>query len=212
MLKNHWINAVKSLNLDPKLADKAHAQLLRAYQASWRKYHNLVHIDALLKLAERYQAQLQHVHEVVMAIWFHDAIYQPLRPDSEARSARLAKKFLTQAGASQETTERIIFMIQHTALHTEELGAEHQDCAYFLDFDLSILGQEPELYQTYQQHIRQEFRFIPDVIFRAKRIKIIKNMLQMPFIYRMPETRELYEKQARKNLLSELKYWEYIEV
>lgn len=206
MLKESWNAAVESLKLDPELAQKSYAQLHRAYRANWRKYHNLAHIEALLKLSQEYQDELQKPHEVVLAIWFHDAVYQPLRTDNESRSAKLAYKFLKQAQAERASCERVCDMILNTSQHSSE--EDWDDNGYFQDFDMAILGRSPEVYQFYQKNVRAEYRFVPELLYRAKRVKFLKHLLKQPFIYHMPPLRQSFEKQARENLLAELKYWE----
>ena len=70
-------------------------ELVRAYEAADRHYHDLRHIEALLALA-RDQPLLDSA-AVEAAIWFHDAIYDTRRNDNEERSAKLAvARFLAE--------------------------------------------------------------------------------------------------------------------
>ena len=74
----------------PLLSDAARreaelARLAAAYDAPARHYHNLQHIENLLGRVE-----VHSLHDPVvvgLAVWFHDVVYDPLRPDNEAQSA-----------------------------------------------------------------------------------------------------------------------------
>ena len=70
------------LGLVARIADKsqwgaAHAvfdDLLDRYNAADRRYHNLSHIDACLKLLDTVRPLAQRPDALELAIWFHDAI------------------------------------------------------------------------------------------------------------------------------------------
>jgi predicted metal-dependent HD superfamily phosphohydrolase len=65
------------------------AELVSAYSASDRHYHDLRHIDAMLDLMREHVVLLADPGTVEAAIWFHDAIYDTHRDDNEQRSAEL---------------------------------------------------------------------------------------------------------------------------
>src|SRR5262245_25545402 len=117
-------------------------ELVRAYTAPDRHYHNLAHIETMLGFARAHGGALSDPEAVEAAIWFHDAVYDTRRQDNETRSAELA----TQRLGGATTSDRISFiatMIRATASHRlpDFSTAEAvRDCALFLDMDLAILG------------------------------------------------------------------------
>src|SRR5215467_4942919 len=91
-------------------------ELVRAYRAPDRHYHNLAHIEAMLDLMRWHRGALSDPTSVEAAIWFHDAVYDTRRHDNEEKSAELAVARL--AGVlSPADIERVAKMIQATAGH-----------------------------------------------------------------------------------------------
>jgi|688.fasta_scaffold1467537_1 predicted metal-dependent HD superfamily phosphohydrolase len=41
--------------------------------------------------------------------------------------------------------------------------------SYFLDADLSILGEDREVYESYAARIRQEYKHVPNEVYLVKR-------------------------------------------
>jgi predicted metal-dependent HD superfamily phosphohydrolase len=65
--------------------------LIAAYAASNRHYHNLAHIeDCLAQLAQVNGLSAAEREILTEAIWWHDVVYDPTRSDNEELSAQLA--------------------------------------------------------------------------------------------------------------------------
>src|SRR5688572_5611734 len=88
-------------------------QLAIRYTEPHRAYHDLSHILDCLGHAARVRAQLNHPHCVELALWFHDAIYEPRAGDNEERSAQLAIAAL-QGAATAEVLRRVEELILAT--------------------------------------------------------------------------------------------------
>jgi len=97
-----------------------------------------------------------------LAIWFHDIVYDPRAKDNEERSADEAAVFLQ--GTEFVDSVRILILATE---HNEESGS--RDARLLCDIDLSILGSERELYQTYSKAIREEYAWVSDEEYRAGR-------------------------------------------
>ncbi len=178
-------------------------QTLRdAYSEAARHYHNLGHIRALLGWAAEYRAHLQDYDAVRFAIWFHDAVYDTRRGDNEECSAVLAVQALPGLHISTPVIHAVEAMILATKAH--QLGALTGDAAWFLDFDLAILGSPPEIYRAYSQAIRREYAWVPGLLFRRKRRQVLESFLQREQLFFTAEMRERLEAQARRNLQEEL--------
>src|SRR5215813_11102158 len=130
-------------------------ELVRAYTAPDRHYHNLAHIEAMLDLMRWHRGALSDPTSVEAAIWFHDAVYDTRRHDNEEKSAELAAERL--AGLlSPDRIGRITSMILATAGHVVPRGlddAARRDCALFLDMDLAILGSTPDEFAVYEEAV-----------------------------------------------------------
>jgi predicted metal-dependent HD superfamily phosphohydrolase len=182
------------------------AELVRAYAAPDRHYHGLAHIEALLGLAQQHAAAIADRDAVEAAIWFHDAIYDTRRKDSEERSAQLAQARLA-GSVAPERIDRIAAMIRATAGHAvpdfADAGAA-QDCALFLDMDLAILGSAPAEFAAYEAAVRREYDWVSEPQWIAGRRAVLAGFLARPAIYATPQFRATREAAARRNLADAL--------
>ncbi|QNH62807.1 HD domain-containing protein [Hymenobacter sediminicola] len=180
-------------------------QLVAAYQAPGRHYHTLTHIQALLEATDTAADQLQDAVVVELAVWFHDAVYEPLRSDNEEKSAELAWEFLSVTSLSAARQERVVFLIERTKDHTLPQPPDDADLLFFLDADLSILGAPEARYQEYARQVRQEYRMVPGILYRRGRRKVLEKMLAAPALYRTADYHTRLEAAARRNLQQELR-------
>jgi predicted metal-dependent HD superfamily phosphohydrolase len=178
------------------------AELAAAYTAPDRHYHDLRHIEALLGLADACGDAIIDREAVEAAIWFHDAVYDTRREDNEERSAALAEERLAGT-ASVERIARIAAMIRATAGHARpdfSGGPAAQDCALFLDMDLSILGSPEADFDAYEADVRREYDWVTDEQWRQGRRAVLAGLLARPAIYATERFRASHEATARSNL------------
>jgi Uncharacterized protein conserved in bacteria len=134
-----------------------------------------------------------------LSIFYHDIIYNTLRKDNEERSALCLKKRLEYT--SFPHIKACMTQIKATKKH---LPSTDTDINYLLDIDLSILGTQPEAYQSYTQQIRQEYRQYPLWLYNKGRRAVLAHFLSLPSIYKTPYFLASHEQQARANLAAEL--------
>ncbi len=197
----------------PLLPDEArraatYRQLAEAYDAPDRHYHTLRHIRALLDATGRAKPPLHDAVTVQLAVWFHDAVYNPLRDDNEARSAALALEFLSATTLPAAQQQRVAFLIERTKDHTQPQPAADSDLHLFLDADLAILGASEADYWQYARQVRQEYSLVPDFLYRRGRRKVLAKLLAAPVLYHTDALRERLDTAARRNLQAELQAWE----
>lgn len=184
------------------ISDALRAELIAAYAAGDRHYHDLRHIEMLLALAEACAADIADREAVEAAIWFHDAVYDTQREDNEARSAALAEAQLAGM-ASDERIARITAMIRATAGHAMPDVADaaaRQDCALFLDMDLAILGSPEADFDAYEAAVRREYDWVTEPQWRQGRRAVLAAFLARPAIYATARFRASHEAVARRNL------------
>ena len=138
-----------------------------------------------------------HPGEVEIALWFHDAIYELKAQDNEARSAAWAGQVLIEAGVGPEVCVRVHQLIMATC-HAALPTTPDQDL--LVDIDLSILGADPERFDEYEVQVRQEYSWVPGLLFRRKRREILAGFLDRPHIYTTARFRERFEASARENV------------
>jgi predicted metal-dependent HD superfamily phosphohydrolase len=182
---------------------------LRArYMDLHRFHHGEAHIDALLAQWHMRQTSLRDPQAVELAIWFHDAIYQPGAQDNEQRSEALLRRMLADHVAPSRL-ERAARMILATENHLVPSGlptAETDDIAAFLDMDISILGAGAAAYDLYAIAVRQ--KFLPVVgadAWRDGRAGFLRATLASAApLFHAPEMRAALEARARSNMEREL--------
>lgn len=193
-----WTRAVGPVGID-----EAWRALDAGYGGAARHYHDWRHVAALL---DGHDAMRPHasfagpVHDAIdLAIVFHDAIYDPARPDNEARSAALLR---TCAGTAADPNllSRSEAMIRATADHAPQADPAVR---LMLDLDLAILGAPRPDYETYAAAIRREYAAVPDPVWRVGRALVLERFLARPHLYQTDLFRERFEAGARANLAAE---------
>jgi predicted metal-dependent HD superfamily phosphohydrolase len=202
-LRFNWQMLIKEFSSDEKTSAAVFDFLLGSYSEEHRFYHNLSHIDALLSLAENLKKSFSDFDSVKLAIWFHDAVYDPRRSDNEVKSAELAVVNLSHLSLPENKIRKIEKMILATERH--DAARLDEDGKLFLDLDLSILGADAETYQIYARAVRREYFFVPEALYRRSRERILKNFLRREFIYYTSEMRFRLEARARRNVGNEIK-------
>lgn len=172
-------------------------QLLAAYSEPHRAYHNLTHLHECLTILDASDAEPSEARIVEVALWFHDAVYNPQAADNEEQSADLANQALQAAEISPSQVEVIHRLILATKTH-ESRGEAAADL--MLDVDLSILGSAPSRFSEYDRQIRQEYAWVPREMFVPKRIAVLDGFLQRPRLFRLPWFHDRLEFRARANL------------
>ncbi len=180
------------------------AQLVTAYSEAQRHYHNLDHLAHLLHVVEPFKDSLDSASwtELVLAVYYHDVVYDSRRSDNEERSAEFAREALTGLSLPNGTHDAVSELILSTKDHRPRRPQRHH--ALLLDADLAILGESPPRYAAYAEAIRREYAWVPEEAYREGRAKVLERFLQRERIYLTDELHARYEAAARGNLQGEL--------
>ncbi len=187
---------------DVHLRDNSFQMLKDLYSEKGRFYHNLSHVKALLSLLESLKDKIQDHDAIRFAIWFHDAIYDTKRSDNEEKSAELASEILSRLNLKVEAIGYVRDLILATKDHNGRNLSE--DARLFLDMDLAILGVEEEKYVNYSKAIREEYSWVPGVMYRRSRKKVLRSFIERERIYYTDEMYKRFEAQARVNINDEI--------
>lgn len=192
--KERWCELMACAQLPE--CSQAYEKLVTAYSKPQRHYHTLKHIDDMLGEFVLAKEQINgDLVAIELAIWFHDAVYKPMSKTNEYDSARWAKEFLGGYGRSDLAQE-----VFDLVMATKDHHPINHNAKWLLDIDLSILGAKPERFELFEQQVRKEYRWVPNIIYKSKRKEILKQFLQRPEIYQTEYFRERYEMQARINI------------
>jgi predicted metal-dependent HD superfamily phosphohydrolase len=177
--------------------------LLGRWAEPQRRYHTADHLAAVLDRAEELSGHAADPDAVLLAAWFHDAVYRPDRSENEERSARLAERALPEAGVPQARTAEVARLVRLTATHDPAPGDTNGEV--LCDADLAVLAGTPEAYAAYAAAVREEYGFVPEEAFRTGRAAVLRQLLALPRLFRTPLGRERWERTARHNLTTELR-------
>jgi predicted metal-dependent HD superfamily phosphohydrolase len=183
--------------------DAAGADLRRRWAEPHRHYHTLAHLRSVLSMVGSTAAPGVDRDAVRLAAWFHDAVYAPRAAGvaNEKASAALAASTLAGLGVPSATVEEVRRLVLLTATHTP--GPADRNGELLCDADLAILSADPDAYDAYAAEVRREYAHVPDDQFRAGRAAVLRHLLDLPALYRLPAMQGRVAR-ARANLEREL--------
>lgn len=164
-----------------------------------------------------------------LAWWCHDAIYEIGVPGNEDRSAAFLREMALRVigdphplgawggvGDDPDRDDFIVFAASlirattHAPLPAVEPGLvtsrdhERRATEWFLDIDLSILGQPADVFDAYERGIRLEYQTVAPELFVARRTEILAEILARG-VYYTDVFRWKYLAQAEVNLLRSIR-------
>ncbi len=168
-------------------------ELLAAYGAAGRSYHDLRHLAEVL---DRLTDLGCHDDVVLLAAWFHDAVHDGAAGDEE-RSAQWAARALPDALAGE--VARLVRVTEH-----HDPAADDERGRLLCDADLAILAAPADRYAEYAADVRAEYAHVADADFAAGRGAILAELVGRPTLFSTSRARELWEDDARANVAAEL--------
>ncbi|MEV4759069.1 metal-dependent phosphohydrolase [Micromonospora sp. NPDC049559] len=182
----------------------AGTELLRRWREPHRRYHTITHLTGVLSVVDAQAAWAARPDLVRLAAWCHDAVYDPRAPGdrNERESAALAATLLSGVGLPEAAVTEVRRLVLLTARHRVEPG--DRDGELLCDADLAILAAPAPEYDRYAEAIRREYRHVPEPAFRAGRAEVLRQLLALPALYRVPALAADREAAARANLAREL--------
>ena len=172
-----------------------------AYSVSHRHYHTLEHLRNVLSELIAVKDEIKDWDATLFALYYHDFVYKALKSNNEEASADQAMTCMTRLRVSSERMERCKAMILATKHHRSHTDG---DVNYLTDADLSIMGQEWNIYTDYVINVRKEYHTVPGFLYRMSRKKVLRHFLSMERIFKTDYFYIRYEIQARKNIQREL--------
>lgn len=198
-----WKRLCEELHINETQTKIGFAQLATRYGEPHRKYHTLAHIRDCLEQFESLRHLCEHPLAVELAIWFHDIVYNTIRHDNEEKSAKLMVDFAMNANVDPELI-KVAYVCVLATKH--DVDPSTQDEKVMIDVDLSILGRDWSAYEQYSRQIREEYKRFAQILYALNRRRIMQAFVDArPYIYHTPFMREHCEKQARANIVRELR-------
>jgi predicted metal-dependent HD superfamily phosphohydrolase len=201
MLQKIFFDLLAIYTNDIHLAKKLWTEIEQHYSEPKRHYHTLQHLNSLLRQLQLVKDKIENWEVILFSLFYHDIIYNPLLSDNEEKSAVLAVKRMKEIGVDGGQIEVCQSQILATKAHTI---TTNNDTNYFIDADLSVLGQDWEIYCCYCQGVREEYSIYPDFIYNQGRKKVLNHFLLMDKIFKTSHFYTLYECKAKQNLQKEI--------
>jgi len=201
LYKKRWFLLFKGKTQEEK-ALRLYEMLWEKYGEKHRAYHNFKHVTSCLMHFDRVKDQLADPCSVEFALWFHDVIYGPQSSKNEEKSAEFAAQELSDLRLDQtmiRQVERMILVTKHPCIPTSE------DEKYVIDIDLTILGASPHIFMEYESNIRREYKWVPSILYKRKRVEVLRSFLAQDRIYQTAFFCWQYEQIARENLEKSIK-------
>ncbi|MFE3514525.1 hypothetical protein [Streptomyces sp. NPDC059166] len=176
--------------------------LIARWAEPQRRYHTTAHLTQVLDRVDTLAGHAADPDLVRLAVWFHDAVYRPDRSENEERSAALAERALPEAGLPDRATAEVARLVRLTVTHDPAPGDTNGEV--LCDADLAILASPPEEYAAYAAQVREEYGFVPDAAFTEGRAAVLRQLLDLPRLFRTPHGAVEWEARARHNLTTEL--------
>ena len=170
-------------------------RLLAAYSTG-RGYHDLRHLTEVLARLDELGAG--NDVEVVLAAWFHDAVYDDAA-GAEERSAVLAATELEGADVDVAEVVRLVRLTEH---HDPAPG-DHRGEA-LCDADLAILASPRQRYDAYVAGVRREYSHLSDADFTTGRAAVLHDLAGREQLFHTAYGREAWEAAARAHVEAEL--------
>lgn len=203
MLEESWSRLCRALALDDAPCEVIWRQISAAYGESHRHYHSLRHIAAVVDQAEVHRDLFNDPDAAVLALFFHDIVYDPARHDNEARSAVALRDALPEM--TEARLERACGHILATQKHERH---DDPDTNLMLDIDMGVLGAPWDAYRAYAEGVWREYLPIygAEAYARGRVELFLKPSLARDNLFLTGGFKAL-EEPARRNLRDEIDLW-----
>lgn len=161
------------------------------YMSSGRYYHGINHLNSLLdrldtlkpfSYGENFKPGLDRLHETEVAIWFHDALYDPSNKFNEEWSANLCKNFMQSVGLTSYDQGRFMTNVLDAILATKHNGSvpNGNGARVMVDLDLAHFADPWDVFNASNYLIRKEYASVPDETYRVARISFLAKLMIRP--------------------------------
>ncbi|WP_378185836.1 hypothetical protein ACE939_12070 [Aquimarina sp. W85] len=201
MLEKIFIQLVSKYRDDTKANLVLWNAISKKYNSNLRYYHNIKHLEQIYSRLLLVKNKIQNWDVVLFSLFYHDYIYSVLITTNEAKSAKEAVLVMSDLGIANSDIKACKAMILATRGHSV---SDSSDINYFTDADLSILGQEWELYDNYRKNVRKEYNIYPNSVYTKGRIKVLHELSKHSKIFKTEPFFTLYNAQAKNNITKEI--------
>lgn len=211
-----WFNLFPADDYNQEIVSSVYDKIVDSYCAPHRHYHTMEHIEFMLNKIDEmfsiyhFEKEPEEKFALYCAAFFHDIVYNPQSKNElsdEELSVNFAVECLKRIGVkSVRTLERIAELIMVTKTHTvdDTMFTDIELQSIMIDADMGIMGTHREQYLQYAKDVSLEYSFVNEREFRLGRTKFLHDILCREAIFNTEYMRQVYEKDARLNIRTEL--------
>jgi predicted metal-dependent HD superfamily phosphohydrolase len=189
-----WDDLARRLGVGPEVWPN----IVAAYGEPQRHYHTLDHIAAVVADFLPLRDRFEDPDAALLALFFHDIVYDPARSDNEERSADALAAVLTG---------RIADLACAHILATKKHEASTPDAALVVDIDMAILAAPWPDYLRYAENVAREYLPVYGAeAYAAGRCEMFLKPVQDRCIF-LTEVFAPHEVAAQRNIRDELALW-----
>jgi predicted metal-dependent HD superfamily phosphohydrolase len=171
-------------------------EILEAYSSKGRYYHVRDHLRHMFQVYDRFFSEPNVTME--LAFWYHDFYYDPTAKDNESRSAYLSKtRVETELQLNQSVGDKVRDLVLFSQYTRPPITRDEK---ILQDIDLSIFGEEVDVFGKYEKDIRLEYAFVGLEAYRKERAEVLKKFLRSPFYFTPEMCYSSYEDMAQRNI------------
>lgn len=185
-----------------EVAERSWSCLITRFSEAHRHYHDYKHMRHCLRELDGAAHRIGDADVVEMALWFHDAIYEPGAADNEIRSARLFESFaapVLNPNLTREVSSAILDTVHKTL-------PEADNARFVVDIDLSSFGLPWPEFMADSHALRKEQMHLSDREFYQRKCAFLKSLIDRDRIYATQYFGNLYELAARTNIEHYLRF------
>jgi predicted metal-dependent HD superfamily phosphohydrolase len=135
-LLSAWEALITRHSASPRTGEFGQA-LLASWNEPHRSYHNITHLNDVLRHVDEPATRAADLDAVRLAAWYHDAVYSG-QPDDEENSARRAENDLIALGLPTGLVTEVVRLVRLTATHDPAPGDRNGET--LSDANLAILA------------------------------------------------------------------------
>lgn len=206
-LKNAWdiiyARSKRTSFKKKELWDAEFCKLMNLYASKDRYYHTIDHLYDCIEMVNRTGGVNI---ELWLALFYHDAIYDPKRGDNKNRSSELADEFLKRVGLNLTIRNKVRKLIMATTHKNPPTDGEE---AVIMEIDTAIFADSAKFW-PYERNIRSEYLHVPEKKYAKVRSGILQGFIDRGIYYGFLndlnyEVADMHLKQAIEKLQGVLK-------
>src|SRR5262249_16328174 len=164
-----------------------------------RRYHDLEHLADCLRELDATPSEPGTADIAELALWYHDAVYEPRARDCEERSATLLCEDSASLRVPHVAPPPAPNSVRATA-HVRGKAPTGPAADLVADVDLSILGRDVLRFMEFEYSVAEEYARVPSTVYFLARGRFLAELLASPTIFRTDHFRDRYEATARANI------------